>query len=262
MHGAPLLRVELHAHSTYSHDGYIRLGTLLEVARTRKIDAIAITDHDTIEGAMEFQRAAGQLRAELEVIVGEERTLRDGSHLSGLFLRSAIQSTDFESAVREILDQGGICLIPHPYRHGNGLLNNLSPEAELSGLGFEIFNPKCSYEENTKAHCLLGRLTPLGGSDAHFESDLANCLNVFPFEQDLRTSLARVVSGQSPVQVLGVAQRPGGRGRRYAPLYQRVKPYVHLPRSFMPAAKEVYRLYRNAFNRLDAGKVEVKYSRV
>src|SRR3989442_11214910 len=112
----------------------------------------------------------------------------DGSHLIGLFLKEPISSDTFEDAVWEIREQGGLCTLPHPFRHGDGALRQAArPLAEISG--FEIFNPKCSLEENERARALCSsRLIALGGSDAHYESDLGECLNVIPYVDDLRSS--------------------------------------------------------------------------
>src|SRR6266545_3799310 len=98
------LHVELHSHTVFSRDGVMPLESLLGTAAAVGLDALAITDHDTMEGAIEFQRLAKTRGVPLQIIVGEEKTLSDGSHLIGLFLERLIESGDLAGAIEEIED--------------------------------------------------------------------------------------------------------------------------------------------------------------
>jgi len=247
---ARTLNVEFHCHTIYSMDGLMTFDSLLRTAEAVGLDALAITDHDTIEGALEFQRLAQAHGARLQIIAGEERTLDDGSHFIGLFLQQHIESTDLAGAIREIKEQGGLCLIPHPFRRKDGLLRNgLEPLKLLEGrtAGFELFSAKCSFAENQKAASLISttKLAPFGGSDAHYESDLGEAMNIIDFDGDLRASVQRMFERRAPFQILGKPQHASDGERKYAPLYYRVKKYVGLPKLLVPAAKECYRRYRN-----------------
>lgn len=252
------LRVELHCHTVYSHDGHIEFDGLVRAAKG-KLDVVCITDHDTIEGAREFQKRSKARNYGFEVVIGEERTLADGSHVIGLFLKQPIFSDTFEEVVREIREQGGLCNLPHPFRHRDGALRSI--ERPMAGVsGFEIFNPKCSLEENQRSHRLCGSgLVAVGGSDAHYESDLGECINVVPNARDVRGSLDHFLQGRGRYQVLGIQQKNSGKGRQYAPLYYRVKPYLRVPRPLVPAAGKLYRAYRNSTSRWRTPELEIKY---
>jgi predicted metal-dependent phosphoesterase TrpH len=252
------LRVELHCHTIYSHDGHIEFEGLVRAAR-RKLDVVCITDHDTIEGAIEFQRRSRARNAEFQIIIGEERTLADHSHVIGLFLQEPIVSDTFEEVVQEIREQGGLCTLPHPFRHRDGALRaRTRPMEGVSG--FEIFNPKCTLEENQNARILCGSgPVAVGGSDAHYESDLGECVNFIPQTGDVRQTLVHFFQGQGAYRVLGVPQKQGHGGRRYAPFYYRVKPYVSVPRRLVPAAGKLYRAYRNTISRWRRPVLETKY---
>lgn len=63
------MSIDLHIHSTYS-DGTLRPEQLVKMAKAKGLTAIAITDHDTVEG-IEEGLAAGELHG-LEVIPGLE----------------------------------------------------------------------------------------------------------------------------------------------------------------------------------------------
>jgi len=247
---ACLLNLELHCHTIHSMDGLMTFDSLLRTAQVVGLDALAITDHDTIEGALAFQRLAQARGATLEVIVGEEKTLADGSHFIGLFLHRQIMSDQIEGAIREIEAQGGLCLIPHPFRRKDGLLRNgLEPLNHFRGrvAGFELFSAKCSSAENRKAADLLtnSELTPFGGSDAHYECDLGECINEIVRAGDLRSSVQQMFERRAPFRILGKSQREHDPERSYAPLYYRVKKYVRLPKLVVPVARQCYRRYRN-----------------
>jgi len=231
-------------------DGVMTFDSLVAAATRVGLDAVAITDHDTITGAREFMRLAKDRGVPLQIIPGEERTLADGSHFIGLFLHEPIASRDLAGAIGEVADQGGLCLVPHPFRPKDGLLRmGLDPLKWFDGraAGFELFSAKCSFAENHRAAELLtsGRLTPFAGSDAHYECDLGEAMNVIEWSGDLRGSLQRMFERRAPFQLLGKEQAEGGAERRYAPLYYRVKKYVGLPKVFVPAARKGYRCYRN-----------------
>ncbi|MEN8614233.1 DNA polymerase III subunit alpha [Dehalogenimonas sp. THU2] len=72
---------ELHCHSYYSfHDGASSLEELLVQSKELGYEALAVTDHDNLCGAMRFAHLAGSL--EMKGIVGAEVTLKGGYHLT------------------------------------------------------------------------------------------------------------------------------------------------------------------------------------
>ncbi len=79
--------VELHCHSAYSFlDGASQPEELVAAALNRGHGALALTDHDSLSGSMEFAQAAKALG--LRAIHGAEVTLDDGRHLT-LLVRDA-----------------------------------------------------------------------------------------------------------------------------------------------------------------------------
>jgi error-prone DNA polymerase len=78
---------ELHCHSAYSFlDGTSQPEELVAAAVNRGHTALALTDHDSLSGSMEFAQAARTLG--LRAIHGAEVTLADGRHLT-LLVRDA-----------------------------------------------------------------------------------------------------------------------------------------------------------------------------
>ncbi|BDG60426.1 DNA polymerase III subunit alpha [Caldinitratiruptor microaerophilus] len=73
--------VHLHCHSPFSFlDGASRIGALIEEAAALGMPAIALTDHDNVSGAVEWQRRAQA--AGIRPIQGAELTLEGGHHLT------------------------------------------------------------------------------------------------------------------------------------------------------------------------------------
>jgi len=168
-------RADLHMHTTAS-DGWPTPQELVDhAARRASLSVIAVTDHDTIEGALRAREHAAK-RARLHVIVGEEVSSRDG-HIVALFLERRIRpGMSAAATVHAIHDQGGLAIAVHPFWrtervartgrvHGVGWL-----AAELDFDGIEVENATPGfYVFNQLAHRLnlgLGA-AELGSSDAH-----------------------------------------------------------------------------------------------
>ncbi len=82
--------VDLHAHTTCS-DGVLTPEELVAAAVNAGLAAVAVTDHDTVDGVARAQHAASCLaaRANLEVIPGVELSSQAGGreiHILGLFI--------------------------------------------------------------------------------------------------------------------------------------------------------------------------------
>ena len=67
------MRVDLHLHSDYSHDGQSSLEELIQRCAECGLDRIALTDHNTVEGALTLAEMAPEL-----AIIGEEAKTREG----------------------------------------------------------------------------------------------------------------------------------------------------------------------------------------
>jgi error-prone DNA polymerase len=91
--------VHLHCHSTWSLlDGTIPAESLPYAARYLGFDAIALTDHDALTGAVRFSHACRD--AGVKPIYGAELTLDDGSHVMAI----AKDATGYGNLCRLITD--------------------------------------------------------------------------------------------------------------------------------------------------------------
>jgi hypothetical protein len=165
-----LLRVDLHLHSNYSHDGQSSLEALIERSRACGLDRIALTDHNTVEGALELALMAPGL-----TIVGEEAKTREGEVI-GLFITGRLSPyRSPEEVMDQIHEMGGLTYLPHPLDRNR---SHFRPErvVELAGRidVIETYNPWCEAAANAAASALardLGKVTATG-SDAHAVQEL------------------------------------------------------------------------------------------
>ncbi|MBC7115312.1 MAG: hypothetical protein PWR13_407 [Archaeoglobi archaeon] len=156
-----MFRFDLHVHTEYSYDCTASLKDVLKFAKKRGLRGIAITDHDTIKGALKARKE----ERELIVIPGAEIST-DRGHLLALGIEEEIKSRALQDVMEEIHEMGGICVVPHPFyrlHHGIGEI----PEGVD---GVETFNSRFLIGvNNAKARKLaeMLKIGQTGGSDAH-----------------------------------------------------------------------------------------------
>src|SRR5438552_4021010 len=87
--------IDLHTHSSYS-DGTLHPVQLIELAKDRGLDAVALTDHDTISGIPEGRRAAAI--AGIELVPGVEFSAEhDGTSIHVLAYWPDEEDADFQA---------------------------------------------------------------------------------------------------------------------------------------------------------------------
>lgn len=174
--------LDLHVHSGFSPDCLSSPAALLRAARKRGLDAIAVTDHDTIQGGL----AVSALNRDptFNVIIGCEVTTEAGD-IIGLFLRREIRSHKALDVIAAIHEQGGLALLPHPF-HPRPPRHDVASAVDL----IEVFNARVAPAANEQAYDLAARLGKISvcGSDAHFLSDVGRC-RVLAEGSDARTAL-------------------------------------------------------------------------
>lgn len=191
---------DLHLHTTFS-DGWPDPAALVDHVRAAaELDVVAVTDHDTIEGALRAREHAGRLGGP-EVIVGEEVSSRDG-HIVGLFLRRRVRpGMSAAATVHAIHDQGGLAFAAHPFWRtarqvrGGGSVHGvgwLAGELDFDAIEVENSTPGF-YLFNQMAHRIVeasGR-AELGNSDAHILDAVGRAFTSFPGQTatDLRSAV-------------------------------------------------------------------------
>ncbi|MEA1907784.1 MAG: CehA/McbA family metallohydrolase [Euryarchaeota archaeon] len=156
------MKFDLHIHSKYSYDSFLRPDTIIKVAKKKGLDGVAVTDHNTIKGGIETSNINKD--DDFVVIVGSEIKTEYGDVI-GLFLTDEIRSRVFVDVVDEIRDQGGLTVLAHPFRKGIVFPRDLLGHVDL----IEGFNARSTKNLNQKAIELARgcRIPVTAGSDAH-----------------------------------------------------------------------------------------------
>lgn len=176
-------QVELHSHTLWSKDCVVDFDAIIRLCERRKIDRIAITDHNTAQGALAMQKIAPEL-----VIVGEE-IMTDRGEILGYFMQESIPAgLTPDETIKRLREQGAVISVSHPF---DRLRKGAWHEADLLRIidkvdAIEIFNARCMYaDDNVKALQFAEKhqLTGTVGSDAHSRIEYGRALaQMQPFE--------------------------------------------------------------------------------
>lgn len=199
------VNVELHCHTCYSTDSLMTPSKLLAVARRRRIHRLAVTDHNTIEGALECQ-ALDPAR----FIVGLEVMTNEGELLAYFVKENVPSGLSPEETIERLRTQGAVIGVSHPYdsiRHGSWddtALRRILPLVDA----LEVFNARTmTMHPNKRALALATSMGKLGiaGSDAHHPSEVgAVTMHMPEFE--------------TPAEFLGALAQAEIVGQRSSPL--------------------------------------------
>lgn len=161
------MRIDLHCHTCYSPDSLTTFDALLLAMDRRGLDKVAITDHDSVAGAVEFHA-----RAPDRFLVGEEIRTSEGE-LIAIFLQEEIPGgLSLQETIARVREQGGIVGASHPLDRwrGDGMGRDIL-EAIRKDLDFvEVFNSRVVFGADNRAArkaAVRWGLPAAAGSDAH-----------------------------------------------------------------------------------------------
>ena len=162
-----MIRVDLHSHSRFSKDSRSTLDAIIRAVPRSGLHALALTDHDQLDGALALQKIAPFF-----VIPGEEIKTSHGE-IIGLFLKEWIPpKLSPAETIERIREQKGIVYIPHPFdRVRNSRMDEIELEAIVDQVDvLEVFNARNALPKfNKRALEYAQRHGKLmgAGSDAH-----------------------------------------------------------------------------------------------
>ncbi len=161
------MKLDMHVHTLHSpRCGWMKPKHLIERAIEKGLDGLAVTDHNTIDGAREVFDMVNDEQMKLSVIIGEEISTDRGEVLA-YFINREIEPGPFAEVLTEIRRAGGISAIPHPFeRIRNGFTGVDAVVGDVNAI--EVLNSRCLSNRKAFDLCLAHKKTMLGGSDAHF----------------------------------------------------------------------------------------------
>ncbi len=197
------INIDLHIHTKFSGDSRISPKIIIEQLHSHPIiKGIAITDHDTTTGFKYVQELAIPYR-DIIVIPGIEITTLQG-HLIILGIEEEPKRplTIWE-AVDFGMEQGGVIIIPHPFRVG-GIAEIAE---ELNAHAVEVYNPHAADEENNQALKLakIRGLAKTAGSDCHHIDGMWTAYTEIDAEPAVDSILNAIKLGKTKPHKLGPA---------------------------------------------------------
>jgi predicted metal-dependent phosphoesterase TrpH len=183
------LKIDLHVHTCYSPDAVTTLKEVITYSKKRGLDGVAITDHDTLAGALKLRNS------ELIIISGIEITTRSG-HLLALNVTTPIPpKLDINETIRRIHEAGGIAVAPHPtviYKSAPSRQTSSYDAIEVmnaAAIPFQLFTYL-----NQKLAARLS-LPQTAGSDSHYGPEIGAAYTVIEADPDVDEIVRAIKKG-------------------------------------------------------------------
>ncbi len=195
--------VDMHVHTvTSSPCSFIHPEELIEWAQEVGLDAVCVTEHDEVEGAMVAYELGK--RKGFPVFRGVEIYTDLGDMLVFGLLRDAPSwIVPFEELWQEVQEAGGAIIPAHPCRNQGNLFELLGKDKAETLLkrsdALEVLNGGTNREYNKLAMEIARSygLPGVGGSDAHHLAQVGRCLTVFQKKiKDERELIEEIRSGR------------------------------------------------------------------
>jgi hypothetical protein len=174
------LKADLHIHTYFSNrsnsvtwgvvgrymkDSVIRVTQVLESARAAGLDAISITDHDTVEGTLEAMRIANDYG--ITVIPGVEISAQEGHLLAYGITQDIPRGMSVLQTVAEVHKRGGIVVPAHPF-HFQGIFFPHRVAAYDAHMfdAVEVFSAFCGLSKKAALYAQTHHIPQIVGTDS------------------------------------------------------------------------------------------------
>ena len=160
------LKLDLHVHTCYSPDALTTLEEVVLYSKKRGLDGVAITDHDTIDGALRLRK-----EKELIIIPGVEVSTLEGHVLALNITQSIPPGLTIHETTRLIHEAGGTAIAAHPsvfYKKMNKVDSSLDAIEVINASAFPFL--LSTYLNRKLARRL--NLPQTAGSDAHYAPEI------------------------------------------------------------------------------------------
>jgi predicted metal-dependent phosphoesterase TrpH len=186
------VKADLHVHTTYSRDSIITPKELVFYAKKRGLNAVAVTDHNQVEGARKIAKETDFL-----IIPGTEVSSL-GGHIVGLNVQETIpRGLTAEETVDRIHRVGGIAIACHPFALFKGSVGKYVSKK------FDAVETKnaSSFPYRSaarKADSLADRfgLPKVAGTDAHMGEVIGSAYTVIEAEANVEAILKAIINGR------------------------------------------------------------------
>jgi predicted metal-dependent phosphoesterase TrpH len=169
------IKADLHVHTTYSKDSLITPKELVFYAKQKGLNAVAVTDHNTLDGAWKIAKET----TDFLVLPGMEVSSADG-HIVALNVKELIpRGLSARETVDRIHKAGGVAIACHPYVYFKGCLREAVCETFDA---IEVINARAfpfgrSVKKAEQAAKLYS-LTRVAGTDSHYGRQIGTAYTV------------------------------------------------------------------------------------
>jgi hypothetical protein len=183
------INADLHVHTTYSKDSLITPKDLVYYAKKRGLNAVAVTDHNQLEGAYKIAKETDFL-----IIPGMEVSSSDG-HIIALNIHELIpRGFSALETVELIHKAGGVAIACHPYVYFKGCLKenvcSTFDAVEVINSRAFPFNRSVKKAEETAKKLGLGRVA---GTDSHYGPQIGYAYTVFEVAEPSAEAIAKAI---------------------------------------------------------------------
>jgi predicted metal-dependent phosphoesterase TrpH len=186
------VNADLHVHSNYSSDSIITPKEVVLYAKKRGLNAVAVTDHNQVEGA---RKIAGE--TDFLIIPGTEISSLDG-HIVGLNVQEVIpKGLNADETVDRIHQQGGVAIACHPFVFFKGCVGKHVTK-KFDAVETKNASSFPYKSASRKADALADRLglPKVAGTDAHIGQAIGWAYTMVEAEPDAEAILKAIVAGR------------------------------------------------------------------
>jgi predicted metal-dependent phosphoesterase TrpH len=185
------VKADLHVHSTYSADSVITPKELVFYAKKQGLTAVAVTDHDEVDGARKIAKETDFL-----IIPGTEVSSL-GGHIVGLNINDLIpRGLSADETVDRIHAAGGVAIACHPYALFKGSVGKHVTKrfdaVETRNASSFPFKSAAGKAELLAQRFKLARVA---GTDAHIPQAIGSAYTLIEAEPDVEAILKAIVAG-------------------------------------------------------------------
>ncbi len=183
------IKADLHVHTTYSSDSLITPKDLVYYAKKRCLNAVAVTDHNELDGAYKIAKETDFL-----IIPGMEVSSSDG-HIVALNVSELIpRGLSARETVLRIHRAGGVAIACHPYVYFKGCLKGNVCETfdAIETINARAFPFKRSVKKATETAERLN-LSRVAGTDAHYGPQIGYGYTVIDAEEATVEAITKAI---------------------------------------------------------------------
>lgn len=183
------INADLHVHTTYSKDSLITPKDLIYYAKKRGLNAVAVTDHNSLDGAYKIAKETDFL-----IIPGMEVSSADG-HVVALNVKELIpRGLSAPETVEHIHKAGGVAIACHPYVYFKGCLKEkvCSTFDAIEVINSRAFPFKRSVRKAEETAKKLG-LVRVAGTDSHYGPQIGCAYTAIETDEPTVEAITRAI---------------------------------------------------------------------